>query len=120
MFADKKKIKSLGRLKKRSDFLYVQNQGQKWVSTGMIIRLAENDGLGFRYGLTVTKRVSKSAVVRNRIKRRLRAVACDVLSDYHEQNIDVVIIGRLTTLARPYEDLQNDLRWCLKKLGLPK
>ena len=117
MFATKKKIKMLGRLKKRSDFLCVQQNGQKWVSKTMVIEMASNDGLGIRYGLTVSKKVSKSAVIRNRVKRRLKAVACDVLPEYCQHNIDLVLIGRQATTEQDYEMLQKDLRWCLKKLG---
>mgnify|MGYP000462866218 FL=1 len=95
MFAKKQDIKSIGRLKKRSDFLRVQQAGKKWVSKSMIVELATNDGAGLRYGLTVSKKVSKLAVMRNRIKRRLKATACDVLSDYADQNIDGVLIDHL-------------------------
>lgn len=116
MFAKKTDIKSLGRLKKRSDFLCVQKTGKKWISKGMILELAPNDDLGVRYGLTVSKKVDKLAVGRNRIKRRLKAVACDVLPEYVHHNIDIVLIGRQTTEKRSYKELQADLRWCLQRL----
>lgn len=118
MFTKKSDIQKIGRLKKRSDFLCVQQAGRKWVAKGLIVEISDNEGLGLRYGLTVSKKVSKLAVTRNRIKRRLKAVACDVLPEYSTLNFDVVIIGRQTSEAREYEDLQNDLRWCLKKMGI--
>lgn len=117
MFANKSEIKLLGRLKKRSDFLRVQSEGNKWVSKSMIVELAPNDSLGPRYGLTVSKKVSKSAVVRNHIRRRLKATACDVLPALKGNNIDVVLVGRELAGDRDYKDLQQDLRWCLGKLG---
>ena len=120
MFAEKKDIHKLGRLKKRSDFLCVQQNGQKWISNAMIVEIKPNESLGVRYGLTVSKKVSKLAVMRNRIKRRLRAVACDILPEYQGQNFDIVLIGRVGAGERAYEDLQNDLRWCLKKMGIEK
>lgn len=118
MFAGKKDIQKLGRLKKRSDFLCVQQNGRKWISKAMVVEIRPNETLGVRYGLTVSKKVSKLAVMRNRIKRRLRAVAFDVLPQYDGQNFDVVLVGRAGADARPYEDLQNDLRWCLRKMGI--
>ena len=118
MFARKTDMKKIGRLKKRSDFLCVQRSGKKWVSKGIIVEISDNDNLGIRYGLTVSKKVSKLAVIRNRIKRRLKAVANDVLPAYINHNLDIVLIGRQTSEDRDYEDLQNDLRWCLKKLGI--
>jgi len=122
MKAPKKDIKTLDRLKKRSDFLYVQKNARKWVPKGFIIQVAapKSQGNNVRYGLTVTKRVSKSAVVRNRIKRRLKAVACDVLPNYSENSLDIVLIGRPITLERDYEELKNDLVWSLKRLEINK
>ncbi len=124
MFSKKDDIQKIGRLKKRSDFLCVQRNGRKWVAKGLVLEICENDGLGenlgLRYGLTVSKKVSKLAVLRNRYKRRLKAAACDVLPDYSSQNLDVVLIGRRKDEERDYKDLCQDLRWCLKKMGVQK
>ena len=110
-------MKEWDRLKKRSDFLRVQAGGEKWVSKGVIVQTAPNNSENGRFGITVTKRISKSAVVRNRIKRRLRAAAYDILPLYAPKGIDIVLIGRAETATRLYTDLQNDLKYCLKKLG---
>ena len=113
-----KKNKQLVRLKKRADFLLVQSSGQKWISKGMIIQLRANDGLGLRVGLTVTKRVSKLAVFRNRVKRRLKAVSEEILSSYQAQNIDIILVGRVLKKEREYQDLRQDLVWSLKKMNV--
>lgn len=123
MFAKKEDIKSLGRLKKRSDFLCVQKHedSKKWVSKSMIVEMCpneeRNEAKGLRFGLTVSKRVSKKAVDRNRTKRRLRAVAFEVLPDFKAHKIDVVLIGRVSTEDQSYDVLKKDLVWCLKRLG---
>jgi len=113
-----KNIKAIGRLKKRSDFLCVQREGRKWISQGVIVEIRPNVGLNLRYGLTVSKKVSKLAVLRNRLKRRLKAVACDVLLQYKNQNFDIVLIGRVAGQKRSYEELSNDVRWCLKRMDV--
>lgn len=117
MFATKDKMMDLGRLKKRSDFLHASSGGQKWVSQSMVVQLIPNEGLGRRYGVTVTKKLHKRAVDRNRVKRRLRAVACDILPDHLPADHDIVLIGRHATRDKPYEELCKDLRWCLKRLA---
>lgn len=117
MFATKETIQNLGRLQKRSDFLRVQAGGRKWVSSGVIVQLAPNDGLGLRFGVTVTKKLHKNATDRNRAKRRLRAAACDVLPESLPDNHDIVLIGRHGTTTKDYQDLCGDLRWCLKRLA---
>lgn len=101
----------------RSDFLSIQHKGKKWVSNGLILQARENDLGLVRIGFTVSKKVDKRAVVRNRIKRRLRAAAADVLSVSAKPGVDYILVGRIKTATRPYESLCNDLKWCLKKTG---
>ena len=120
MYASKSKMQEMDRLKKRSDFLRAQKSGQKWVSRGLILIAAENGLNEARFGLTVTKKLEKSAVRRNRMKRRLRAVAYDVLPNSASHGMDYIIIARRETAQRLYKDLQKDLLWCLGKLGYEK
>ena len=120
MQAHKEDTRKLRMLKTRSEFLHVRNKGKKWVSHGLILQVCLNDGQGMRIGFTVSKKVDKSAVKRNRIKRRLRAAAADILPQYASDNTDYVLIGRPQTAIRPYESLKNDLKWCLKKMGYNK
>lgn len=119
MNATKKQVKSLGRLQKRSDFLRVQGTGQKWVSQSLILQAGEGPDIGAapRFGLTVSKKTSKSAVVRNRIKRRLRAAAREVLPEKARKGADFVLISRVATETRTYDELKKDLAWCLRKMG---
>jgi len=112
--------KTLGRLKRRSDFLRVQAAGRKWVSTTLILQVADNDAGICRFGITVSKKTSKSAVIRNRIKRRLRAILCDVLPQHAKPGLDYVVIGRAVAETKDYADLEKDLIWCLKRMELQK
>lgn len=118
MHATKQQQASLTQIKKRSDFLKIQGKGRKWVSHGLIVQTAPNEDGLTRIGFTVSKRVDKLAVKRNRIKRRLRAVAADVLPGGAKGAQDYILVGRPQTATRPYETLCEDLRWCLKKMGL--
>ena len=113
MQTPKNKLKSLTMLTTRSEFLKVQSRGRKWVSHGLILQVMKNEGDGKRIGFTVSKKVDKSAVKRNRIKRRLRAVAADVLCDDALEGYDYILVGRPQSATRPYESLCQDLRWCL-------
>ena len=116
------KNRTIGSLKKRADFLRVQQTGQKWVTKSFILRQlsqpeeqpSETD---IRFGLTVTKKVYKNATDRNRVKRRLRAMVKDVLLENGTDKTDYVLIGRTETLTRDFEDLRKDLKWALKRLS---
>lgn len=120
MHASKSQQKSLTILKNRADFVRMNAKGDKWVSKGLVLQVLANDLGETRVGYTVTKRIDKSAVKRNRIKRRLRAVAADILPAFAKESYNYVLIGRPMTATRPYEDLKEDLKWCLKRLGCRK
>ena len=81
--------------------------------------LVEFDANAIRVGFTVTKKVGNS-VIRNRVRRRLRAVADQVLVDTAASGLDLVIIGRMGTIERPYTALIKDLKTALKKLKADK
>ena len=116
MHASKEQQKTLERLKKRSDFLKMNKSCKKWVSHGFVLQVLPNDLGHHRVGFTVTKRTDKSAVNRNRIKRRLRSIAADILPKNAKTSCDYVLIGRHAAATRPYDTLCRDLKWCLKKM----
>ncbi len=118
MKASKTQQNSLIQIKKRIDFLKIQSKGKKWVSQGLIIQTLPGENDIRRVGYTVSKRTDKSAVKRNRIKRRLRAAAADILPVCAKTGHDYILVGRPQTLKRPYETLKKDIQWCLGKLGL--
>ena len=112
----KDNMKHVLTLKKREDFVFTAKAGKKWVSPSVIVQIAKADHDRQRIGYTVTKKTFKSAVKRNRIKRRMRAAAADILSAQAQCGYDYVLIGRSDTLDVPYAQLCKDLRWCLKRL----
>ncbi|MDI2090082.1 ribonuclease P protein component [Commensalibacter oyaizuii] len=106
------------RLKKRIQFLNVAVNGRKIPTSGLVLQiLHRNDNEPSRVGFTVTKRVG-NAVVRNRVKRRLRAVMQEVAKDFSYNGIDMVMIGRKTTFSRPYQAIVKDLVYALRKAGI--
>lgn len=116
MHASKAAQKSLVMLRKRAEFVALNGVQTKWVSHGLVVQIMPNDLGCRRVGYTVTKKTDKSAVVRNRIKRRLRAVAAEVLPSGTKDGMDYVLIGRQATASREYAQLCRDLQWCLGKL----
>lgn len=117
----------IGKLRKRSEFLRVAAAQNKWVTPGLILQAMRRQpessssqeelcGSGaIRIGYTVTKKVGK-AVERNRVRRRLRAAAAEVVPQLGKPGHDYVLIGRRVTLFRSYEDLKADLQFALKRV----
>lgn len=70
---------------------------------------------GVRIGFTASGRLG-NAVVRNRIKRRLKGAAAELFPLHAQADKDYVVIGRLSALDSPYATLLRDMRYALEKL----
>ena len=103
-------------LKKRRDFVRVA-KGIRMVVSTVILQAAPSlseTPVAFKVGFTTTKKLGK-AVVRTRVRRRLRAVVQEVFPTLAKDNVEYVLIGRYNTAYCPYKDLKNDVKWALKK-----
>ena len=107
------------RLKQRAEFLRVASRGRKVAVHGLVLQaLARGDEGPARIGFTVTKKVG-NAVIRNRTRRRLKEAARLLLRDRPVAAVDLVVIGRDSTRARPFAELMDDLKRALAKVGVP-
>jgi len=69
------------RLKKTSDIRNVFKQGRLSKEGFLIFKTVKNDLNKSRFGFIVSQKVSKQAVVRNKIKRRLRGAVMKKLKE---------------------------------------
>ncbi len=67
-----------------------------------------------RIGFTVTKKIG-NAVVRNRMKRRFRALARELAAEPRHCRADHVLIGRSGGIERDYATLRDELTRALAK-----
>ena len=102
------------RLRKRGEFLAVR-RGEKRRGRFFLLEVLERgDEDAARVGFTVTKKVG-NAVVRNRIRRRLKeAVRTHAAGDMQRGN-DYVIVGREDVLAAPFAEIKTELSRLLRK-----
>ena len=103
-------------LKKRPQFLALQKAPESWATKTIIIQRKKNEQEQSRFGLTVSKRISKRAVDRNLIKRRFRALVNELPDKKFGAGFDYVIIARKEALTRDYSDLKGDVIYALKKI----
>jgi ribonuclease P protein component len=114
---------ALSTLKKRSEFLAVRN-GRRWSNSSFVLeaRLRTEDAAGPsgpRFGFTVSKKIG-GAVARNRVRRRLRALAAALAHDQIRQGYDYVLIARPGAVERAYGDLKADLEQALARVHQPQ
>ena len=82
----------------------------------LLIRDREDGDPAIRIGITVTKKIG-GAVVRNRMKRRFRALAREILPLHGRPGADHVLIGRAGGVERGFALLRADLEQALAKLA---
>ena len=104
-------------LKKRRDFILASRALRHSCKT-MIVQLNQNDLGAIRLGITCSKKVG-NAVVRNRAKRRLKAIAREALPVLGRVGFDYVLIGRHDlTVSSEFKILKNDFILALEALHL--
>jgi ribonuclease P protein component len=81
----------------------------------LLVRDREDGDPAVRLGITVTRKIG-NAVVRNRMKRRFRALARELLPDGGIAGADHVLIGRAGGIERDFSLLREELRKALAKL----
>jgi ribonuclease P protein component len=103
-------------LTKRSDFL-AANAGKRAPTPGFILLVREraDQDPQIRIGFTVTKKIG-GAVVRNRMKRRMRALAREIVPVSGLAGCDHVMIGRAGGIERAFSLLRADLEGALDKV----
>ena len=82
----------------------------------LLIRDRGDEDPLMRVGFTVTKKIG-NAVVRNRMKRRFRALAREVLPVHGHGGSDQVMIGRSGGIERDFNQLRQDLTRALERVS---
>lgn len=104
-------------ISKRKDFL-AANSAKRAANSGFVL-LVRDRGDGdsvMRLGITVTKKIG-GAVVRNRMKRRFRALAREILPTLGVSGADHIMIGRASGIERDFALLRQDLTKALSKVS---
>lgn len=84
----------------------------------LLVRDRKDSDPTMRVGFTVTKKIG-GAVVRNRMKRRFRALAREIVPARGFAGADHVMIGRAKGIERDFSLLKSELAGALDRLRKP-
>lgn len=103
-------------MKRHKEFQYIYNKGKNAHSNSVVLFYLPNDGIK-KVGFTATKKIG-NAVVRNRSKRRFRALFQQFASILQDGNY--IFVAKAALQETDFQSLQNDFKKILKRAGALK
>ncbi|MDD4937906.1 MAG: ribonuclease P protein component [Candidatus Shapirobacteria bacterium] len=101
-------LKKINRIGSRKEFLEIKNQGEiKYSPIFGVLILKKEDNLK-KFGFVISKKISKRAVDRNKIKRRLCEVIYKML-DKFEPGIRIVFLVKREILNKKSEEIEKEV-----------
>ena len=105
---------TLVRIKRHFDFLEMREATLKAFTHSFVLQVRPNQQGKTRIGFTVSKKISKLAVVRNRLRRQMREIArlSPNLQEKYPSH-DLILIARSEALNRDFQQLTKDFAYLL-------
>lgn len=105
-------------LKKNREFKKVYDNGKSYATRNLVIYVLNYEkGQKNRYGLSVSKKIG-NAVVRNKLKRRLREIIREFEKEKDFKGYDIIFIARKPVVRLDYHHLKSDVKRLYKKMKL--
>lgn len=101
-------LPKISRIKKQKEFDKVFKGGEIYKNSLFIVRVFKNNLNITRFGFIVSQKVSKKAVERNRIKRRLSEIA-KTNSDNIKSGTDILITALPATANKDFTEIKAGL-----------
>ena len=104
------------KINNRSEFLLISKFGKRAISGGMILQVInrQKSEIQFNHNEAIRLGYIGKSVVRNKIKRRIRAAANKILSNYAKPGYDYVLISRKRIVDYSFDNINTELLDLLK------
>ena len=97
------------RLRKRREYLLVQRRAQKHLTPDLVVLWMGGRTPATRLGITVSRKVAKQAVQRNRVKRWIRESFRCLDLERCSRPLDVAVIARPRAVNTSYHSIRQQL-----------
>ena len=94
------------RLKNKKDFERVFKQGKGFKEDFLFLKITKNNLKENRFGFIVSLKVSKKAVLRNKVKRRLREIIKERLPEI-KPGVDIVLIAQKGMEEKDFSEIRE-------------
>jgi ribonuclease P protein component len=107
-------LPKINRIKRKKDFEIIFKNGLNFKDTFLVLKVFKNKSDFTRFGFIISQKVSKKAVVRNKIRRRLAEI---VWSEFKEikKGLDIVIICLPGLEKEDFSELEISVNKIFKK-----
>ncbi len=109
-------MKNTVSVKRNNDFRAIYRRGKSAVSPVLVVYTRKSKNTFNRLGITVSTKVGK-AVVRNRVRRRIRE-AYRKNEALIKQGIDIVVVARVKAALSSFSEIEKNLLRCYSSLGI--
>jgi ribonuclease P protein component len=103
------------RLRKNSDFQRLYKTAKRFATPNLVLYYTKSNLKYSQVGFVVSKKISKSAVVRNTLRRRASGIVEDMFNDIKEPTKIIILIRRDFSGIKPNE-LQDEIKKLLERL----
>ncbi len=107
-------LSEIDRLRKKKDIERVFGKGKRFKEGFLILKITRNDLSQTRFGFIVSRKVSKKATLRNKIKRRLRAIVGKKMGKL-KKGLDVLLIAYPGLETKDFWEIDETLNKLFKK-----
>jgi len=109
-------VKKKYHIRSREDFLVLRKKGKTWRNSLLILVIHPN-GLGYSRVAVIVGKSNGNAVLRNRIKRRLRACLEPVFA-HVRPGWDIMLIARRPAVVAGFLEIQAAVKALLQQAAL--
>jgi len=111
-------LKKINRISSRKEFLEVKNKGQLWGGFlfGSLCLVTGSEDV--KFGFIISKKISKRAVDRNRIKRKICEVLKNKINEFNP-GMRIIFLAKKSLLEAKQDELEREIDKLISKQNPP-